>query len=119
MSVRRSNLSSRTLRHRRVRARLAGTAQKPRLAVFRSLKHIVAQIIDDNAHQTLVAASDHQTPVKAKLTKTARAESVGKLVAEKALAQKIDSVVFDRGGYRYHGRIKALAESARGHGLKF
>lgn len=104
------------MRHRRVRKRLSGSAERPRLAVFRSLSHIYAQVIDDRARRTLAAASDVE--VKSG-NKTERAKQVGKTVAEKAKAAGVGEVVFDRGGYRYHGRVKALAEAARESGLKF
>lgn len=112
--------NSRIKRHRRVRARLAGTAERPRLAVCRSLKHISVQIIDDVKAQTICAVSDHGLKGKKSAVKpTEAAQAVGKLVAEKAIAKGIKTVVFDRGGYAYHGRIKALAEGARAGGLFF
>ncbi len=108
--------AGRRRRHERVRVRVAGTPEKPRLVVFRSLAHIYAQVIDDRAGRTLAAASD-QDAEKAK--KAERAKAVGKAVAERAKAAGIDEVVFDRGGYRYHGRVKALADAAREAGLRF
>lgn len=96
---------------------MSGTAQRPRLVVFRSLAHIEAQLIDDVKGHTLVAVGDRQ--LKAKGTKTARATAVGAALAEQAKAKKIINVVFDRGGFQYHGRVKALAEAARTGGLKF
>jgi len=108
--------AGRIRRHERVRQRVAGTNEKPRLVVFRSLSHIYAQVIDDRAGRTLVAASD-QGAEKAK--KSERAKTVGKAVAERAKAAGIAEVVFDRGGYRYHGRVKALADAAREAGLRF
>lgn len=96
-------------RHRRVRAKIKGTEEKPRLCVFRSNKYIYAQIIDDEKGKTLVSA-------KAELNK---ADKVGEDIAKKAIKEKINKVVFDRGGYKYHGRVKALAEAARKGGLKF
>ncbi len=108
--------SGRIRRHQRVRVRVAGTKEKPRLVVFRSLAHIYAQVIDDRAGRTLAAASD-QNAEKAK--KSDRARSVGRAVAEKAKAAGVSEVVFDRGGYRYHGRVKALADAAREAGLRF
>lgn len=120
--------SSRTIRrqhrHRRVRSKVVGTAARPRLAVFRSAKHITAQIIDDAVGKTLVSVTDKQLPAAVKATKTqtqkvAVAEAVGKLIAEKAKAKKVTSVVFDAAGYRYHGRVKALADGARASGLVF
>lgn len=140
-------------RHRRVRAKIFGTAKIPRLCAFRSHKHVYAQLIDDEKGETLVAASDLElkpktknprtiafdelggrqkpkTKAKSKELKEERKEisgtgkigiafEVGKLIAKKALAKKIKKVVFDRGGYKYHGRVKALAEGAREGGLKF
>jgi large subunit ribosomal protein L18 len=106
--------------HRRLRQRLSGTGERPRLAVFRSLHHIYAQVIDDRAGRTLVAASSLE---KAAATSSggnvAGARQIGKLVAERALAKGIKQVVFDRGGYLYHGRVKAVAEAAREAGLEF
>ncbi len=113
---------ARKRRHRRVRKKVVGTAERPRLNVFRSLKHIYAQIIDDDKGHTLVAASTLDPELREKLnglTKTEQAELVGKLVAERALALGIKKVVFDRGGYKYHGRVKALAEGSRKAGLEF
>lgn len=105
-------------RKSRVRAKISGTNAQPRLAVFRSLKHIYAQIIDDAKGVTLVSAAD--TELKAeKMKKVDKAKAVGKLIAEKALVKKISQVVYDRGGNKYHGRVKALAEGAREGGLKF
>ena len=107
----------RQLRHNRVRARVSGTAEKPRLSVFRSLNHIYAQLIDDEKGATLVSASTKE--VGKKTGKLDKAAAVGQLIAEKALKIGIKAVVFDRGGYKYHGRIKSLAEAARTGGLKF
>jgi len=98
-----------------IRRKISGTAERPRLAVFRSNKEIYAQIIDDVAGSTLASASSNQ----AKGTKTEQAEVVGKLIADNAKKVGVDAVVFDRGGFLYHGRIKALADSAREAGLKF
>ena len=107
-------------RHRRVRAKLKGTSKRPRLSVFRSNRHIYAQIIDDSKGKTLVSASDLELKDKIKeKRKTKIAFEVGKLIAQKALKKKIESVCFDRGGYKYHGRVKALADGARENGLKF
>lgn len=119
MSVRIITTSPRVRRHRRLRARLAGTSKRPRLAVFRSLRHISAQLIDDTVGQTLLFATDVELTKNAKQTKSTQAHAVGTLMAEKAGAKKITTIVFDRGGYRYHGRIKALAEGARAGGLLF
>ncbi len=109
-------------RHRRVRKKVHGTPERPRLNVFRSLNHIYAQIIDDEAGVTLVAASTIDRELRPKmqgLTKTEQARLVGLTVAQRALAKGITQVVFDRGGYKYIGRVKALAEGAREGGLEF
>ncbi|MDA0733351.1 MAG: 50S ribosomal protein L18 [Chloroflexi bacterium] len=108
----------RIVRHLRVRKKVRGNPEQPRLCVFRSLKAIYAQVIDDSQGRTLAAASSLEAE-KSALTKTGVSAVVGKLVAERALAQGITQVVFDRGGYKYHGRVKALAEAAREGGLKF
>lgn len=108
---------SKETRHSRIRARIAGTKNKPRLSVFRSNKHIFLQLIDDNAKKTLVSASDLKTKIKG--TKTEIARKVGKKLAESAKLKKIKNVVFDRGGYKYHGRVKAAAEGSREGGLQF
>ena len=105
-------------RHKRVRGKISGTAARPRLNVFRSNANIYAQLIDDVAGVTLASASTLDKEVS-KGTKTEQAVVVGKLVAERAVAKGISEVVFDRGGYLYHGRVKALADSARENGLKF
>ena len=108
--------------HERIRKRLLGSSARPRLAVFRSNKHIYAQIIDDSKGTTLLAASSLDGSAKKDLkngSNVAAAKAVGKLVAERAKAQGIEAVLFDRGGYLYHGRVKALAEAAREAGLKF
>lgn len=107
----------RKLRHNRVRAKVVGTAAKPRLNVFRSLSQIYVQLIDDQAGKTLAAASSKEIKTKGK--KSQLAAEVGKLAAERALALGIKKVVFDRGGYQYHGRVKELAEAARSAGLEF
>lgn len=107
----------RIIRHRRIRATISGTAHCPRLVVFRSLAHIEAQLIDDVKGNTLVAVNDRQLKVKG--AKTARATAVGTALAEQAKTKKIVKVVFDRGGFQYHGRVKALAEAARAGGLTF
>ena len=135
--------AKRSRRHGRVRAKIFGTSEKPRLCVFKSAKHIYAQLIDDEKGVTLASASDleltsqsrrerktkvsrktdakqkHETDAKILSGKIAIAFGVGKLIAGKALKNKIEKVIFDRGGYKYHGRIKALAEGAREGGLKF
>ena len=109
-------------KHRRIRNRFAGTAERPRLAVFRSNNHIYAQIIDDDAQNTLVSASTLQKDVKAELEKTNNVDAaayVGTVIAKRALEKGITTVVFDRGGFIYHGKVKALADAARGAGLEF
>jgi large subunit ribosomal protein L18 len=111
-------MTPRQKRHRRVRARVIGTTERPRLNVFRSLSGIYAQVIDDTQGHTLVAASTLDKDV-ADASKIEQAKAVGKLVAQRAKAAGISKVVFDRGGYLYHGRIKALADSAREGGLDF
>jgi large subunit ribosomal protein L18 len=105
--------------HQRIRRKLAGTAERPRLAVFRSVAHIYAQVIDDAARTTLVSASSVDKDGKTKGGNVAAAKAIGKLVAQRAQEKGIKSVVFDRGGYQYHGRIKALADAAREAGLEF
>jgi large subunit ribosomal protein L18 len=113
---------ARKRRHRRVRKKVFGTASQPRLNVFRSLRHIHAQIINDEVGQTMVSASTLDRELKEQiegLDKTAQAHIVGKALAERALAQGVTKVVFDRGGYKYHGRVKALAEGSREGGLEF
>jgi len=119
-------------RHRRIRAKVFGTKERPRLCVFRSNKHIYAQLIDDKKGNTLLTASDlelkvskEKSPASTKTStnkqkvKIAIAREVGKLIAKKALKKNIKKIVFDRGGYKYHGRVKALAEGAREEGLEF
>lgn len=112
-------LPIRTQRHRRIRAKLAGTAAVPRLAVYRSLKHISVQLIDDGAARTLAAATDRELTDKKNHKPVEVARKVGSLIAGKAKTLGIESVVFDRGGLAYHGRIQAVAEGAREAGLKF
>ena len=106
-------------RHVRVRGKISGTPERPRLNVFRSNANIYAQIIDDVAGNTLVAASSLDKAIEGNGSNKAAARAVGKLIAERAKAKGIETVVFDRGGYLYHGRVKALAEGAREGGLKF
>lgn len=109
-------------KHRRIRNKVKGTAARPRLAVFRSGNHIYAQIIDDTKAHTLVAASTMEKDIKDKVEVTSNidaAKAVGQAVAEKAKAKGIEEVVFDRGGFIYHGRVQALADAAREAGLKF
>ena len=113
---------ARLRRHRRVRKHVVGTPERPRLNVSRSLRHIYAQVIDDSREHTLVSASTIDPEVKAQLqglTKSEQSRVVGKVLAERALNQGIKKVVFDRGGYKYHGRVKALADAAREGGLEF
>jgi large subunit ribosomal protein L18 len=105
--------------HRRIRRKLSGTAERPRLAVFRSVAHIYAQVIDDVQGQTIVSASTVDKDGKTGGGNVAAAKAIGKLVAERAKEKGIKSVVFDRGGYQYHGRVKALADAAREAGLEF
>lgn len=113
---RRTTRAARKRRHARVRKRVHGTPQRPRLAVFRSLNHIYGQIIDDDHGATLAAASDLNAPAG---SKTERAAAVGQQLAHAAQAAGVSTVVFDRGGYQYHGRVRALAEAARDSGLQF
>ena len=119
----RKALTPRKRRHVRVRAKVKGTAARPRLNVFRSSAHIYAQVIDDVQGHTLVAASDLEDEVKTKLgdgvPKTEKAKAVGQVIAERAKAAGINAVVFDRGGFLYHGRVRAVAEGAREAGLEF
>jgi large subunit ribosomal protein L18 len=114
--------NARIRRHQRIRAQLQGTTERPRLSVFRSLNHIYAQVIDDSTGTTLVSGSTVVTDIKTEVdgkNKTEQAKLVGSLVAKEALNKGISQVVFDRGGYLYHGRVKALAEAARKAGLQF
>ncbi|MCB0995101.1 MAG: 50S ribosomal protein L18 [Acidimicrobiales bacterium] len=107
-------------RHNRVRRRIVGTAERPRLAVFRSNKHITAQVIDDLAGRTLAAASTVEATLRDGGTgNVAAATKIGQLIAERAKAAGVDKVVFDRGGFRYHGRVAAVADAARESGLEF
>ena len=105
--------------HQRIRRKLRGTAERPRLAVFRSVAHIYAQVIDDAEGKTLVSASSVDKGAKTNGGNVAAAKAIGKTVAERAQEKGIKRVVFDRGGYQYHGRVKALAEAARAAGLEF
>jgi large subunit ribosomal protein L18 len=118
----RDSKAIRTIRHKRVRQKVTGTTSRPRLCVFRSLNHIHAQLVDDSRGQTLVSMSTLDSQMRGKgngIVKTKKAELVGTLLAGKALSTGIKQVVFDRGGYKYHGRVKALAEAARKAGLEF
>jgi large subunit ribosomal protein L18 len=117
MIKRQDRKESRARRHKRVRVHVAGTPQRPRLAVFRSLNHLYAQLIDDGASRTVASASTVE--LKTKGNGVAQASEVGKAIAAKAKAAGIGSVVFDRGGFLYHGRVKALADAAREAGLQF
>jgi large subunit ribosomal protein L18 len=115
-----SRSAARQKRHDRIRLRLEGDAARPRLAVFRSLNHIYAQVIDDASGRTLAAASTLEKELRSGSgTKTEEAASVGRLVAQRAKAAGVEQVVFDRAGFRYHGRIKSLADAAREAGLDF
>ena len=114
--VPRSGAERRYKRHLRVRNKISGTSERPRLVVFRSLKHIYAQLVDDAANRTLATVSDLGIEEG---KKGERAEAVGKMIAERAKSAGISRVVFDRAGYRYHGRIKAVADGARKGGLEF
>lgn len=114
--------ASRDLRHRRIRRHVRGNAERPRLAVFRSLNHIYAQLVDDGAGRTLVAVDTRSAEFRQQHRtggNVAAAKAVGALLAQKAKASGIERVVFDRGGYQYHGRVKALADAARAGGLVF
>jgi large subunit ribosomal protein L18 len=117
-----TRIESKARRHQRIRTKVSGSQERPRLAVFRSNEHIYAQIIDDTQHHTLVSASTVEPDLKSKLASSATCEAsteVGKLIAARSLEKGITKVVFDRGGNLYHGRIKALAEAAREAGLDF
>lgn len=116
-----STRAARLKRHRRLRARVEGKPSRPRLAVFRSLNHIYAQVIDDTTGSTLVAASDVEPALREQIrgNKTEHARVVGETVAKRALERGIQRVVFDRGGFLYHGRVRALADAARNAGLEF
>ena len=117
-----SRTEVRLQKHRRMRSRISGTAERPRLAVFRSNNHMYAQIIDDTVGKTLVSASTLQKEVKAELEQTKNVEAaahLGTVIAKRALEKGIDTVVFDRGGFIYQGKVKALAEAAREAGLTF
>ena len=117
-----SKEQSRIKRHQRIRKRLQGTGEKPRLSVYKSLNHIYAQLIDDAAGKTILSASTLEKEIRTDLKHGGNLEAakkVGASLAEKALGKKITTVVFDRAGYRYHGCVKALADAAREKGLKF
>ena len=106
-------------RHKRIRAKVTGTKDCPRFFVFRSNQHIYAQLIDDSRGKTLISLSDLKIKKKKGLTKVQVAQEIGRSIAKEALVRKIEKVVFDRGGYNYHGRVKAVAQGAREGGLKF
>ncbi|HKL16862.1 MAG TPA: 50S ribosomal protein L18 [Patescibacteria group bacterium] len=118
-----TKLSKRKKRHRRIRGKVSGTKERPRLSVFKSNKFTYAQLVNDKKDETLVSADSRELKkdkkTKNKLNKTEAAKKTGELLAEKAKKKKIKKVVFDRSGYRFHGRIKALAQGARDKGLKF
>jgi large subunit ribosomal protein L18 len=111
--------AARRKRHDRIRLTMAGTAGRPRLAVFRSLNHIYAQVIDDASGKTLAAASTLEKDLRDSGSKSDEAAGVGRLIAERAKSAGVERVVFDRAGFRYHGRIKSLADAAREAGLEF
>ncbi|MEB3214149.1 MAG: 50S ribosomal protein L18 [Leptolyngbyaceae bacterium] len=120
--MKRNRKDSTRRRHRRIRRKIFGTTEKPRLSVFRSNENIYAQLIDDTCHSTLVAASTVEADIKKEVSKGNTCEAsiqVGKLLAQRSLAKGIKQVVFDRGGNLYHGRVKALADAAREEGLNF
>jgi large subunit ribosomal protein L18 len=122
MITKKSSQEARLKRHRRIRSRVQGTPERPRLAVFRSLKHMYAQVIDDTRGHTLAAASTLDSDLRGELASMKKAEEaarVGRLIAERAKAAGITTVVFDRSGYLYHGRVQQLANAAREAGLNF
>jgi large subunit ribosomal protein L18 len=114
-----SRNEARRVRHRRVRKKVRGTAERPRLAVFRSNRYIYAQVIDDDAGNTVAAASSQEAELRERTLSAATAVEVGRLIATRAKQVGVDRVVFDRGGFAFHGRVKALADSAREEGLEF
>lgn len=114
-----NRLDARRRRHVRVRKGVVGTSSRPRLAVFRSNRYLYAQVIDDRTGRTLAAASSQEAALRSKSLSVATASEIGKLVAERAKEAGVEAVVFDRGGFTYHGRIKALADAARASGLEF
>ena len=113
-----TSVAARVVRHRRVRKNVVGTAERPRLNVYRSARHMFAQVIDDAAGHTLASAGTRELPADS-FAKIDAAREIGKLIADRAKAKGVKQVVFDRGGYQYHGRVKALAEGAREEGLEF
>ncbi|HSO49512.1 MAG TPA: 50S ribosomal protein L18 [Acidimicrobiia bacterium] len=114
-----NRLEARRRRHVRVRKAVVGTSERPRLAVFRSNRYLYAQVIDDKTGRTLAAASSQEASLRSKTLSVETATEIGKLVAERAKSAGVGAVVFDRGGFTYHGRIKALADAARASGLEF
>ena len=114
-----SRQDARARRHTRVRKRVRGTGERPRLAVFRSNRYIYAQIIDDNLGRTLASASSQETDLRSSTLNMSTAAKVGELLAGRAKDVGVSTVVFDRGGYKYHGKVKALADAARESGLEF
>lgn len=119
IQISRQRRRGRLRRHRRVRKRLSGAADRPRLAVFRSNRYIYAQVIDDSSGRTLAAASSQESDLRERTLTVQTASTVGKMLAERAAAAGVERVVFDRGGYAYHGRVRALAQAAREAGLDF
>ena len=117
--MRGSRQAARTRRHTRVRKRVRGTGERPRLAVFRSNRYIYAQIIDDTVGRTLASASSQETDLRSSTLNISTAAKVGELLAVRAKDAGVSAVVFDRGGYKYHGKVKALADAARESGLEF
>jgi large subunit ribosomal protein L18 len=114
-----NRLEARRRRHVRVRKAVVGTSERPRLSVFRSNRYLYAQVIDDRTGRTLAAASSQEASLRSKTLSVETATEIGKLVAERAKSAGVGAVVFDRGGFTYHGRIKALADAARASGLEF
>jgi large subunit ribosomal protein L18 len=114
-----NRLEARRRRHVRVRKAVIGTSERPRLSVFRSNRYLYAQVIDDKTGRTLAAASSQEATLRSKTLSVETATEIGKLVAERAKSAGVGAVVFDRGGFTYHGRIKALADAARASGLEF
>ncbi len=112
-------IEKRVTRHRRIRAKMSGTEKQPRLSVFRSRQHIYGQLVDDEKGKTIVSASDREIKKDKKMKKADLAKEVGKLLAKKAGDVKIKRAVFDRGGYKFHGRVKSVAQGAREGGLEF
>ncbi len=119
MNKGKENKIRRLRRHRRVRAKVRGTADRPRLSVFRSNRHLCVQLIDDAAGRTIAAASDAEAAGGKKETRNARAEKLGALIAKRAAEKAVAKAVFDRGSYRYHGLVSSIAEAARKAGLQF